>query len=270
MLKVMLMDELLLSLNVNIDYFVERKSTPSWFIQRSKIDFHDITCILSGSAVYIVNDKTYLLNGGDIVYLPKSSFREAYTSSEHPMHCYAFNFQCNASGMDISRLPMPHIIKSGLNDDILRLYRHFNKIWLERSQGYALESRAIFMLILNKYLQLASHTPAAVIEEKRITAIKDYIIHHCHEKFTLKELADKINLNPVYMGAYFKKKTGLSIQEYSNRIRVQRAEDLIAGEGCTVGEAACRTGFEDIYYFSKVYKKIKGYPPSHTTKMHNV
>jgi hypothetical protein len=41
---------------------------------------------------------------------------------------------------------------------------------------------------------------------------------------------------------------------------------MIHHENITVNEAALRCGFGDIYYFSRIFKKIKGYPPSHVKK----
>ena len=58
----------------------------------------------------------------------------------------------------------------------------------------------------------------------------------------------------------------MTASRFVTSIRVNMAEDAIIYEGISIGEAARRFGFSDIYHFSKVFKKFKGYTPS-TVKM---
>jgi YesN/AraC family two-component response regulator len=73
-------------------------------------------------------------------------------------------------------------------------------------------------------------------------------------------------LNPVYFGAYFKKKTGYTVNQYINNVRVNIAKKILLSGEYTVGEVANRCGFQDMFYFSKVFKQIEGVPPSHFVK----
>jgi AraC-like DNA-binding protein len=50
--------------------------------------------------------------------------------------------------------------------------------------------------------------------------------------------------------------------KYINRMKINDAENILLSGEFTVHEAAYKCGFEDIYYFSKLFKKIKGFPPS--------
>lgn len=199
--------------NVKVDYFIERRCSPSWCIPRNTILFHDLTFLLKGKAIYLIDGIQYNLTGGDIIYIPKGSVREAYTYEEDPMHCYAFNFQCCDNNGDCRRLPLPHTFKAyypgnpsefvrisrhtGITEcgripkhgeikeyerisecyNLMELYRYFNKIWLERNQGYMLEARAILMLILNRYLRMANGAcSSASCRDNRVEKIKEYIV----------------------------------------------------------------------------------------------
>ncbi|MNG23858.1 HTH-type transcriptional activator RhaS [compost metagenome] len=55
---------------------------------------------------------------------------------------------------------------------------------------------------------------------------------------------------------------GASVKEYINRMKINNAENILLSGEFSVKEAAYKCGFEDIYYFSKLFKKIKGFPPS--------
>lgn len=64
----------------------------------------------------------------------------------------------------------------------------------------------------------------------------------------------------------FKAYTGFPPYNYQLRIRINRAIELLEKNCITVGECAKIVGFNDIYYFSKIFKKFTGYSPSYYKK----
>jgi len=245
-------------------YFVNRKCLPSWHIEKHRIDFHDLTYVYSGSVTYLVNGTEYNLEQGSFIYIPKGSLRQAYTSASAPMHCYAVNFNIGGPGMEHERLPFPTIFESGMSKELSGLYKDLNRTWVEKNPGYQMKARAIFMLILHKLIYQANCTGNPVCSDSRIAKVKEYILANYHRKIEIKDLAEIAGLHPVYLGALFNKINHCTIKQYIHRIRVNNAENLLSTGGYTVSEAAGRCGFEDIFYFSKVFKKYKGYPPSET------
>lgn len=249
-------------INPTIDYFVERKCLSTWSLPRTTIAFHDLTYVVSGEAVYWVNDKPYPLKKGDMIYIPSSCTREAHTLQTSLMHCYAFNFQLTAPS-EIAELPFPTVIHIFDDNSLLSLYKTFNGCWLEKGEGYLLQCRALFMMILYQIFRYAIKEGAG-LTDPRLEKIKEYILSHYHEKLEAGQLASIIDLHPVYFGAWFQKNTGATIKEYINRIRINKARDILSTGGCTVSEAAFRCGFEDAFYFSRVFKKLTGQSPSDT------
>lgn len=245
-------------------YFVNRKCTPGWSIVEDMIDFHDLTYVYRGKSVYLVNGEEYVLNEGDFVYIPAGNVRSAYTSSDEPMQCYAANFRLHMLGEGQSEvvLPFDRVFKLGVCAELIRLYSELDHIWVEQSYNYEMKSRAVFMLILDKLLnRLASSVPMQR-EDPRLQNVKQYILQNFMNRIELNHLADIAELNPVYLGAYFKKSNGCTIKQYITRIRINNAESLLSTGGYSVSEAAVRSGFDDMYYFSKVYRSCKGYAPS--------
>jgi AraC-like DNA-binding protein len=247
--------------NPFIDYFVERKCLSAWALPRSTIPFHDLSHVVSGESVYWVNDKPYPLKKGDMIYIPYGSVREAHTSEHAPMHCYAFNFQLYAPSGKDRELPFPTV--SHIPDDnvLLNLYRSYNGCWLEKSEGHMLQCRALFMMILYQIFKYTAKG-GTDLSDPRLVKIREHVLSHYHEKMDVRHLADITSLHPVYFGAWFQKNTGCTAKEYINRIRINKARDLLSTGGCTVSEAAYRCGFEDAFYFSKVFKRLTGVSPS--------
>lgn len=250
----------------DIKYFVNRKSTPSWSVENSTIDFNDLTFVYSGCAVYMVNGIEYLLNPGDFIYITKGSQRQAHTYRDNPVKCYAINFDWLLPHHDIVHLPLPTIFRTGVFKDLLDLYKELDSVWIEKSPGYMLKARAIFMLILHKLLYIAHYNKSSLVTDMRVQKVKEYILANYSKNISLEDLSCITGLNPVYLGALFKKYNSCSIKEYINKVRINVSENLLCTGGYTVSEAAQLSGFSDIFYFSKVFKKHKGFPPSDALK----
>jgi two-component system response regulator YesN len=75
-------------------------------------------------------------------------------------------------------------------------------------------------------------------------------------------LAHEMGVTPQYMNPLFRKELGMTPSELVNRERVHFASRLMAAEGLSVKEAAARAGYNDQFYFSRVFKRIMNYPPS--------
>ena len=250
----------------SIEYFVNRKSTPSWSIEKGIISFDDLTFVYSGRATYIVNDVEYQLKRGDFIYISRGSIRQAYTHPETPMQCYAINFNWSVPQREGTALPLPVTFSTGIFTELLDLYKDFDRVWIEKSPGYMMKARAVFLLILHKLLCLKYYNNPAIVTDNRIKKIKEHILSHYNENVVLEDLAEMVGLHRIYLGALFKKHSGISIKEYVNRVRINVAENLLYTGGYTVSEAAKRCGYNDIFYFSKVFRRQKGYPPSNALK----
>ncbi|WP_274653909.1 helix-turn-helix transcriptional regulator [Paenibacillus humicola] len=243
-------------------YFICRYSTPSWCIRNQVIDFVDLTYIFEGKVTYIVNGVPYEAEQGDLICIPKQSLRQANIDPDHHMAAYASNLRIyHIEGLDVS-LPFPVHSKIGLRDDLLSLYQELNIEWMQKKPGYMMKVRAIFLTILHKYFSLLFYKDAAHPVNPHVQKA----LHFIHERYDCQidvaGLAAMIDLNPSYFGTLFKKHTGVTVKEYVNRIRINNAENMLASSEFSIAEAALKCGFEDPFYFSKVFKKIKGYSPS--------
>jgi len=81
------------------------------------------------------------------------------------------------------------------------------------------------------------------------------------EEFSLKALAKDIGISEKYLCRLFKEYTAKTIVEHLNERRVENACREIA-TGKSITTAAFDSGFNDVSYFSKVFKKYKGISPS--------
>lgn len=92
--------------------------------------------------------------------------------------------------------------------------------------------------------------------------IIDYINDEYQKKLTSTDIEEIFELNYDYLNRAFQKITGYSILNYLNIIRINKAKELISSTSLKVSEIGYLVGVEDPYYFSRLFKKYVGVPPS--------
>lgn len=96
-----------------------------------------------------------------------------------------------------------------------------------------------------------------------VAVIENYIKENYYRKITMRELSNFTKYSEDYLGKIFKKKAGVSINEYINKCRIEKAKELLRRTNFSIENIAEATGFSDRYYFSKVMKKMTGYSPKY-------
>ncbi|MEJ3720224.1 response regulator transcription factor [Paenibacillus polymyxa] len=89
----------------------------------------------------------------------------------------------------------------------------------------------------------------------------DFIHGHYDENLRLELLADMFNYNSGYLGKLFKSHTGEAFNAYLDKVRIERARELLA-QGIKVHQVAGRVGYANADYFHSKFKKYVGMSPS--------
>ena len=104
--------------------------------------------------------------------------------------------------------------------------------------------------------------PRDLHADDRFDAMLEFLDSHLTEHPTRLDLAGKFHLTPQRINALFKKELGMSPGEYVHRELAERGYALLHDEQLSVKEAADRLGFSSAFYFSRVFRKVFGVPPS--------
>lgn len=89
-------------------------------------------------------------------------------------------------------------------------------------------------------------------------------------EISVVEAASRIAVSRSSFCSMFKKWTGLSFGEYLQKLRLSHAKELLEKTELPVAEITFRCGYNDIYYFSRVFHKTVGCPPADYRKMKKV
>ncbi|MNR02911.1 Regulatory protein SoxS [compost metagenome] len=100
-----------------------------------------------------------------------------------------------------------------------------------------------------------------------IQKILTYLDEHFAEPLTLTDVAKRFHFNPSYLSNYFTVHNKEGFNEYLNRIRIERACELLRGNSqLSISEISSLVGYSDHSYFTKVFRKLMGTSPSHYRK----
>jgi two-component system response regulator YesN len=94
-----------------------------------------------------------------------------------------------------------------------------------------------------------------------VYAVSEYIQNHFKEKVTIEDIAASVHLNGSYTSHLFRKTFGYTITDYLTYVRLENAKIVLADPTSNINDAAVESGFSDVSYFSRVFKKIEGISP---------
>lgn len=77
-----------------------------------------------------------------------------------------------------------------------------------------------------------------------------------------EDLARKFSVTPQYVNRLFKRELKMTPTEYLNRYRIMQATGYLRQGGMKVSDVAGLVGFDDPFYFSRVFKRYMGFSPS--------
>lgn len=96
-----------------------------------------------------------------------------------------------------------------------------------------------------------------------INTIKEIVqTNYSSPDLCLNLIADKIGMNPVYLGRLFKKMTQMSVSEYINDCRMELAREMLTNNTATIGEIAEQIGIMNKSHFYTLFKKQFGKTPN--------
>ena len=90
----------------------------------------------------------------------------------------------------------------------------------------------------------------------------EYIRQNAANKITVSELAAFCLCSESYLSRIFKRRTGVNINVYINKVRVEQAKNNLILSHDSIADIALRVGFSDPNYFSRVFTQIIGISPT--------
>ena len=96
----------------------------------------------------------------------------------------------------------------------------------------------------------------------RINTIHEYLMNHYQEEIELDTLAELVNMAKGSLCRFFKDNMGITIFAYLNKIKIEYACKLLMNEDLSIFDVSIDSGFNNLSFFNKQFKKSTGLTPT--------
>ena len=251
-------------------YMVDRNATAGWTLNNIMI-CHNLMLVYDGQAEFYCNGKKYTASKGDLIYYKPGDVRAAHTYPHSPLKCFAVDFVYTCPVYEDSewrfiKPELPFSFTQRLTDEYLfikvtELFSQLTKSALSIREHASVKERAFFTEILTLLFQFTQREQYSYSSIRIIDRVISYMIENHSRNLTLTELSEYAGVSVSYLGFLFRSLTGRSPIDYLIEIRINMAKNLLK-DGLSVTETSSLVGFNDIYYFSRAFKKREGICPS--------
>ena len=136
-------------------------------------------------------------------------------------------------------------IPFGAQQIIKNLFEYFLILIYRHKDNIRFDARAVPINQLHHHAQIA-------------VKVQEYLAEHYPERSTLESLASSQNISISQLNRIFKEHTGDSVITYLTTLRIKEAKRMIQESSMNFSQIAVAVGYDNIYYFSSVFKKHTG------------
>lgn len=257
-----------------LTYAIDRIAVPSWRLD-NRMQTHNLMLLYDGRAEFSRNESRTAAARGDLIYYKPGDRRYAVTFPDAPIKSYAvdFNYTCPIYCNNEWRLeehPLPFSFCQRITDELLflklnDLFSKLTKSALAARVRTDVHERVILTEILVLLFQFSERNQYSYSIAGKVEKVIGYMTENHSRNITLAELAEYAHMSVSYLGSIFRSVTGRSPIDYLIEIRINRAKNLLR-DGYSVTDTSRLVGFNDIYYFSRMFKRHEGISPSEYIK----
>ncbi len=237
-------------------------------------NFSGFVCPLSGNAIYKTrNGETMEVSVGEIVYLPEKS-GYIVAGGEKGFTHYTINFRLSAgwnterSGFTPLFGDMPLKICADNFDTFRNLFSKTVSSFGTNMPGSTLLVKAHIYELMQMFFSRALLSRTSKGEYDVLVRVKEYIEQHFAENICADELSRFCSMSETSLRRKFREYIGQPPLDYQIGLRIKRARELLLERKYNVTEVASLVGFDDVNYFSRLFKKRVGISPQGYAKMY--
>lgn len=228
---------------------------------------HILIACLSGRGSCELDGQEWRMESGDLLFLPPRE-RHVYHANPHsPWTIFWIHFRGQRAGDYLELLgtsPSRPVVSV---HDPAALFEAFEDTFQHATHGFSeaamagLTTSFARLLGMARVLQRSPGTRSRRAEARLLKALSLMREDLAHP-WTLEELARESHISVPHFTELCRRQTGMPPLGLLIRLRLQRAMDLLQQGNHNVAEAALAVGYDDPFYFSRLFRKHMGMPPS--------
>jgi len=243
-------------------HFRERPSGSAQFIL--------IYCV-EGKGEIRLNETVHPVQADNFFIIPAGMPHAYHSDEQNPWSIYWIHFSglksINYSRFACQSMPIERGKTSRINDRI----DLFSEIFRNLDRGFSIETMEYVNLCLPHLLASFTHLSQFRLikesgEKDPVVQSINFMLESLTRKLKLEEIAAETGLSASHYSRLFINKTGHSPIDYFIQLKIQRACRILDNTGGMIADVAREMGFDDQFYFSRVFRKVMGMSPAEYRK----
>ncbi len=231
--------------------------------------------ILKGSLKIIIDDQAFFVPSGSFIFIPAGALHEGIPyDCEYECIVFDINMLMNKNDSCCRfirkiidhEVEIPYVHNGSYNNFHQSVWTLFDAM-SSKKEGYQLSVLGALYQIIgiifsgNYYNPAPEQPPRSHRKIVQLKQVLEFIESSYNHQITLQEMAASVNMSPKYFCRFFQDMTHRTPVDYLNYYRIERACYQLLTTDQSITEVAYNSGFNDLSYFIKTFKKYKGTTP---------
>ena len=252
-------------------HFVDMYSYASLYIESDQSPYWILSYVVDGEVTMTTGNDSWLVRAGEIMLHPPSITFSEHSSSAGT-HQYMLFEAKTAPYMDLFRLHMvAPVVRLVSPSFFSTTFAILQKTWNNKDADSSLSvlqmsalATQLFCHVIESWQYMGSPPrPSSLLTlQDRFTHVISYMTNHLDQKLSRDDLAALVHLHPGYFGRVFQQIYAISPMEMLRELRWRRAISLLETTELPLTTIATDCGLQDAAYFSRMFRKRYGQPPS--------
>jgi AraC-like DNA-binding protein len=238
---------------------------------RSLPDFH-LIYITKGRGSFAAEGKNWNVEPGSVLLLMPRMTHRYKPLFETGWHEYWVGFK----GPFFNKLAKEGFLsneriffESGIHKSLINAYYQIFEEVQAQKPLYQLRACSLIISLIAEVLTIERRKGQPNYYENIVEKAKALMETNVFGAINITSISAQIGISASQLNEIFKNYTSMTPYQYYIHIKLSRAEDLLEREDLSIKETAWRMGFEDQYYFSRLFKNKTGIAPSDWKKYIN-
>lgn len=229
-------------------------------------DHYLIHLVLSGKGVFEVGGRTWEVSAGDLFFARPSQLIRYTADEQQPWEYSWVGFNGACAHKLAAQLPFTDDSPVHRAQDPEAMRAALANIYSSRGLQPQDEAAMVgylylFIAALMKETSVGKPHTASSSSQYVLNAIK-YIQFNYYHDISIDDVAKSVGVSRSHLYRVFMLNVGKSPIDYLTEYRINEACKLLRAGNLSIAEVAVSVGFFDQFYFSRVFKRAKGVPPS--------
>ena len=242
-----------------VKFVYQRLHSPGYLFWQSDRKQHGLAFVSSGALTLTTDSYQVTAPAGSILLLRQhENYRIEVTGTE-PTQYTVVSYLAEPDELLLSLLP-ERIFFAARPQRYRDLFASVERLGCACNLCAQTRLRAAVQDILCCIIQEHYRQSLAEKESYAETAML-FMEKHFASPLTCQEIADAAGISTSHLRSVFRRQYGMSLTKSLNSIRIQHAKTMLQSGMFTLNEIAAACGFQNEYYFSRVFKQFTGISP---------